>query len=133
MFSDEYGLTLVSRTGENNLTYGSTTVKSYGTYSRFIISFDSYGNLNNINVMNNLTNSNEERSQSTDGSIFTAIHNSNSWNDSSGNQYPRFIFTKFVNGSINWLTTINTTDTVYYVDIYTIFTNIQRCSVMNMD
>ena len=110
MFSDEYGVTLLGRTSANKFHSSSKTVQTYGT-SSYIISFDSSGNLNNMEVNDNLSsNLNVEYSQSTDGSIYTARYVSNSWNDSSGNQYPSGIsFTKFVNGSIDWVRTINST------------------------
>ena len=120
MFSDEYGVTLLGRNDANNLTYSSKTVQTYGA-SSYIISFDSSGNLNNMEVNDNLSsNLNVEYSQSTDGSIYTARYVSNSWNDSSGNQYPSGIsFTKFVNGSIDWVRTVAITISMnLYVGYY---------------
>ena len=120
MFSDDYGMTLIGRTGANNFTYSSTTVQSFGSHTAYFISFDSNGNLSNIEINNNVTSSYYmELSQSSDGSIYIARYIGNSWNDSSGNQYNAGLsFAKFVNGSMDWVRIVNTTSSVYYVGYY---------------
>ena len=70
----------------------------------------------NLEVNDNLSsNLDVEYSQSADGSIYTARSLANSWNDSSGNQYHGLTFTKFVNGSIEWVRTVNTTTPLGYL------------------
>ena len=73
-------------------------------------------------VNNNLSTYNLDYSQSPDGSIYTVRYNTNSWNDSSGNQYPAGIsFTRFVNGSVDWVRSVNTTASVVVGYFYTAY------------
>ena len=103
--------------GANNFTFGSNTVQSYSSYSNYIISFDSNGNLNNLEINDNLTYYNLGEFASSNGSIYVARYNANSWNDSSGTQYSAGIsFSKFVNGTTDWVRTVNTTSSLYHHD-----------------